>query len=181
MDHLPEFLERIVDEPGLFARSLNWIEGPDMPLPYRDLLVHDRDMTSTLAEFHNSKIGLEVLNAKEDGGSYIREVVLFSESSRAPVGYGAIRIQLDRFQAEERDAIVGGKEPLGSILNRMQCVYSSQPRGYFSIQAPVVCQKKLGCDKSAVLYGRYNQLLDGEERELASIVEILPLAKGVEE
>lgn len=180
MDRFPEFLERIVDEPGLSAGSFQWIEGSDLPLPYRDLLVHKKDMTSTLANFHHSKICLEVLKARTDGGAYVREVVLFAESTGNPVEYGAIRIQLDRFQADERDAIVGGKEPLGSILNRMHCVYHSRPRGFFSIQAPVVCQKRFGCDEGETLYGRYNQLVNGEEEELASIIEILPLAGKAE-
>lgn len=176
MDQLPEFLEKIVDDSSLSADSFQWIEGSDMPLPYRSLLVHQKDMTSTLASFHNSKIGLEVLKVVADEGAYVREVVLFAESNRVPVEYGAIRIELGRFRAEEREAIVEGKEPLGSILNRMQCVYFSRPRGYFSIHAPAVCQKRFGCDENIVLYGRYNQLVDGEERELASIIEILPQA-----
>jgi len=179
VDQFPEFLERIVDEPSLSADSIQWIEGSDMPLPYRDLLVHKKDMTSTLANFHGSKIGLEVLKVETDGGGYVREVILFAESTGNPVEYGAIRIQLDAFKAEEREAIVAGKEPLGSILNRMHCDYHSRPRGFFSIQAPVVCQERFGCSEGETLYGRYNQLVNGEGKELASIIEILPLTEKV--
>ncbi len=176
MDQFPDFLERIVDEPSLSAGSFHWIEGSEMPRPYRDLLVHKKDMTSTLADFHGSGIGLEVLKEANEGSGYVREVVLFAESTGKPVEYGAIRIQLDHFRPEARSAIVEGKEPLGSILNRMQYTYVSRPKGFFSIQAPLVCQKRFGCSEDSILYGRYNQLVNGEENELASIIEILPLA-----
>ena len=174
MEGLPKFLERVVGEPGLKADSFNWIEGSEMPDPYRELLVHKRDMTSTLAKFHGSEIGLEVLKVAKEGEMYLREVILFARNTGAPVEYGAIQIQLAHFAADERGAIVGGTEPLGSILNRMECVYSSRPRGFFSIEAPLVCQQRFGCGEGAVLYGRYNQLVGAEEKELASIIEILP-------
>ena len=62
MDQFPVFLERIVDELSSSAGSFHWIEGSEMPVPYRDLVVHKKDMTSTLADLHSSGIGLEVLN-----------------------------------------------------------------------------------------------------------------------
>ncbi len=175
VEGLPEFIERVAGQPGLSAKSFHWIEGAEMPLPYRDLLVHKRDMTSTLANFHESEIGLEVLKVAAEGDVYSREVILFAVSSGKPVEYGAIQIQLQHFQSAERAAIVGGKEPLGSILNRMKCPYSSRPRGFFSIKAPAVCQARFGCGAGATLYGRYNLLVNAEEKELASIIEILPL------
>lgn len=176
MDQFPDFLERIVYEVSLPAGSFHWIEGSEMPRPYRDLLVHKKDMTSRLADFHGSGIGLEVLKETNEGSGYVREVVLFAESTGKPVEYGAIRIQLDHFRPEARNTIVEGKEPLGSILNRMKYTYVSRPKAFFFIQAPLVCQKRFGCSEDSILYGRYNQLVDGEENEFASIIEILPLA-----
>lgn len=178
MERLPKFLERVVGEPGLTADSFDWIEGAEMPNPYRDLLVHKRDMTSTLANFHGSDIGLEVLKVVNEGEVYSREVILFARKTGVPVEYGAIQIQLAHFATDEREAIVGGTEPLGSILNRMKCVYSSRPRGFFSITAPPICQRRFGCGQDAILYGRCNQLVGAEEKELASIIEILPLCEG---
>ena len=174
MDQFPVFLEWTLDELSLSAGSFHWIEGSEMPLPYRDLIMHNKDMTSTLADFHRSGIGLEVLKETNEGSGYVREVVLFAEPTGKPVEYGAIRIQLDHFRPEVRNAIVEGKEPLGSILNRMQYTYVSRPKGFFFIQAPLVSQKRFGCSEDSILYGRYNQLFNGEENEVAQIIEILP-------
>lgn len=91
-------------------------------------------MTSTLADFHSSGIGLEVLKETNEGSGYVREVVLFAEPTGKPVEYGAIQIQLDHFRPEVRNAIVEGKEPLGSILNRMQYTYASRPKGFSSFK-----------------------------------------------
>ena len=175
MDQFPVFSELIVDKLSLSAGSFHWIEGSEVPRPYRDLLVHNKDMTSTLADFHSSGSGLEVLNETNEGSGYVREVVLFAEPTGKPVEYGAIRIQLSRVRPEVSNAIVEGKEPLGSILNRMQYTYASFPKGFFFIQAPLVCQKRYGCSEDSLLYGRYNQLFNNEENEIASIIEILPL------
>lgn len=176
MDRIPEFLEQILGEAGIPADSFQWIEGAEIPPPYRDLLVHKRDMTSTLAEFHKTEIDLDVLNVSNQRGGYAREVVLIATSSGKPVEYGAIVIQLDHFSNSVREAIVLGKEPLGNILSRMGCAYQSRPRGFFSIHAPKVCQERFGCSEKTVLYGRCNQLVSTDEKELASIIEILPVS-----
>ncbi|OUW18902.1 MAG: hypothetical protein CBD18_01870 [Opitutales bacterium TMED158] len=171
---LSEFLERLFLERGIEANAFHWIDGPAMPLPYRDLLVHDRDMTSTLANFHGSELGLKVLNVHRQSGEYAREVILFAKTTGRAVEYGAIDMHFEHFRPDERDAILEGSEPLGSILNRMEHPYRSAPRGFFSIAAPEVCQEQFGCAEGAELFGRYNQLFSSKDKVLASIIEILP-------
>ena len=109
MDQFPVFLERIVDKLSLSAGSFHWIEDSEMPLPYRDLIVHNKDMASTLADFHRSGIALEALKETNEGSGYVREVVLFAEPTGKPVEYGATRIQLDHFRREAGSAIVEGE------------------------------------------------------------------------
>ena len=79
MDLSPGFLKHIVDELILSAGTLHWIEGSEMPRPYRDLIVQNKDMASTLVDFHRTGIGLEVLKEKNEGSGYVREVGLFAE------------------------------------------------------------------------------------------------------
>lgn len=174
MYRISEFLERILSERDITPEDFQWIAVEDMPMPYRDLLVHDRDMTSTLSNFHGSELGLTVLNVSRDQGEYAREVVLFAKDTHAAVEYGAIDLILENFRPAEREAIIEGTEPLGSILNRMEHPYRSQPSGFFSIKAPGVCQEQFNCSENVELFGRYNQLFSAEDRVLASIVEILP-------
>src|SRR6185436_11098115 len=44
--------------------------------PYKSLLVHNNDMTSTLEKFHGAQIHLSLLRSWQDGASYFREVIL---------------------------------------------------------------------------------------------------------
>ncbi len=173
-----ESLERLLDDCGIASDRFEWIDGAEMPQPYRRLLVHQKDMTSTLQSFHQSRIGLKTLRSRSGEDCYRREVVLFAESTQGPVEYGAIEMRLENFNHAERNAILSESEPLGAILNRRSEGYVSDPHGYFSLVAPVVCQLEFGCERGTTLYGRYNQLFDGEGRILASIVEILPPARG---
>ena len=174
MYRISEFLERILSERGIAPRAFQWIEGDDVPLPYRDLLVHDRDMTSTLANFHGSELGLDVLNVSHDQGEYAREMILYAKDTRVPVEYGAIDLILNHFKSEEREAIIEGTEPLGSILNRLEHPYRSHPNGFFVIKAPEICQGQFGCSEDEELYRRYNKLFNAEDKVLALIIEILP-------
>ena len=174
MHQVSEFLEKILADRGVATEAFHWIDGESMPMPYKGLLVHERDMTSTLAKFHHTEIGLEVLNVTHHENNYAREVILFAKESGMAVEYGAIRMNLENFRESERSAIIKGVEPLGGILNRMEHPYFSRPRGYFSLLAPKICQERFGCSDTDQLYGRYNQLFSHEEKVLASIVEILP-------
>jgi hypothetical protein len=71
-----------------YARSgntlppLDQVEGQAVPEPYRTLLVHDHDMTSTLENFHRAGIHLRLLGRERKGEDYFREVLLLLEGSR---------------------------------------------------------------------------------------------------
>lgn len=177
MHQLTQSLESLLRERGIDASAFRWLEPESIPEPYRRLLAHDSDMTSTLANFHDSEIGLEVLAEESDSTEYCREVILLSTRNDKPVEYGAIQIWLDAFPAREQAAIVEGRQPLGGILNQTDHPCASSPHGYFTISAPEICQKRFECPEGAALYGRYNTLSSEDGRELASIIEILPLER----
>src|SRR5258706_5309460 len=64
-----------------YARSelrlppLDQVDGEAVPEPYRTLLVHERDMTSTLENFHKAAIHLCLVSRQRSGDEYFREVV----------------------------------------------------------------------------------------------------------
>ena len=62
------------------------VEGRDMPQPYRDLLVHDHDMTSTLEAHYERAIRLHVL------GHVVRDNVLLRRVVLAAGTYGTQRL-----------------------------------------------------------------------------------------
>ena len=63
-----------------------------IPEPYRQLLVHQRNMTPTLEDYHGDTIHIERLNALADGKERSREVILKLDANEEIVEYGASRI-----------------------------------------------------------------------------------------
>ena len=98
---------------GIDASAFRWLEPESIMEPYRRLLAHDSNMISTLANFHVSEIGLEVLAEDSDSTEHCREVILLSTLIDKPVENGAIQIWLDAFPAREQAAIVEGRQPSG--------------------------------------------------------------------
>lgn len=148
---------------------------PDqMPQPYRDLLVHQRDMTGTLTQFFGHKLGLQVLEKTLRFPILARRVLLVIESTQQPVEYGAIRIHLDHFPEQAKERILVGKDPLGGILNEMNIAYVSRPARFIQIEETDLLKKVFPEGNSGVLYGRCNTLTTPEGHRLAEIVEVLP-------
>ena len=74
---LDEFYART----GLALPPLDQVDGEAVPEPYKSLLVHERDMTSTLENFHKTGIHLRLVSRQQRGDEYFREVVLVLDRS----------------------------------------------------------------------------------------------------
>lgn len=146
----------------------------DVPEPYRSLLVHDRDMTPTLAEAYQRTMQLRVLNRILRDDVYAREIILRIEGNGRAVVYAAIKIYLDRFPAEARRLILENKQPFGTILSGQGIVHSSRPEAYIQIVADDVINHALGLTGRAVLYGRRSALWNASQVPLAQVFEIVP-------
>lgn len=161
---------------GCNLPPLGVIEGDTMPEPYKRLLVHQNDMTPTLEDFHRSRIHLRVLGSRQSESQYFREVVLMLDRNNQPVEFGASKINLALFSAEAQAQILSEKMPLGHILQEYQIPHSSRPRAFFRLASDRLINEVLGLSGAQVLYGRRNTLFDPQQRPLAEIVEILPIA-----
>lgn len=151
------------------------VDGAAMPEPYRSLLVHERDMTSTLEAFHGEALGLRVLAKQLTRDSLRRRVVLEGVDSGRGVEFGAIRIHLGGFEGEALEAVRSGEQPLGTILGRFGADYRSRPAGFFSIRADAAIAGALRRPLvGRTLYGRRNRLTWADGSPLADVVEILP-------
>ena len=73
------------------------IDGQLLPEPFKTLLVHERDMTSTLEKYHDQKLRLHMLWRRLEGEEYFRQVLLVTEGDQKPVEFGAIKINLQHF------------------------------------------------------------------------------------
>ena len=154
--------------------EVTWLPGDEMPEPERSLLVHERDMTSRLAKFHECPIDLEVI-AREQTDDYImRMVVLRRSDDGRPVEFGAIGIDVGKFEGEIKRKIVNGEAPLGALLEKYVIDYRSSPNGYFSMAVDRRIGMLLDQPEGIALYGRSNQLTDADGMVFADIVEVLP-------
>src|SRR5262245_51547803 len=55
---------------GLSLPPLEIVDAEGVPEPYRSLLVHERDMTSTLEAFHQAGIHLSLISRHQHGQEY---------------------------------------------------------------------------------------------------------------
>jgi len=154
--------------------DFTFLSGAEVPYPYRSMLVHENDMTPTLAAFHHSKLYLEVHERELADNYLVRLVTLHAMTDNKPVEFGAIAIHLDGFPKEVRDLIVEGRIPLGGILGEHRVTHSGSPTAFFAVPADELIARALQQPKGEKLYGRCNQLLDRDGITIADIVEILP-------
>lgn len=151
------------------------VAGEEVPMPYRDLLVHRTDMTSTLSRFHGSAIQLQVLEQSIDDTSILRAVILRRCRDNEPVEYGAIRIYLKHFPDDAAATLRAGTTPLGTVLAEFNIPYVSNPLGYIKLTTSEEMAKSLELEAVGdVVYGRRNRHLTPAGDVLADILEILP-------
>jgi hypothetical protein len=148
--------------------------GPELPEPARSLLVHDRDMTSTLADFHASPLRVEIVQHVQQDDIYLREVFLRTQSLDQIVEYGVIAIMLEQFTPPQRAAIRGGRAPLGGLLHFYRIPFVSAPISFFSVADTKLTQSRLAGVMRGLCYGRFNLLAKPTGEPLAWIMEILP-------
>jgi hypothetical protein len=158
----------------LGAVPLSWIPANEVPQPYQKLLVHDHDMTSELAAFHDDSIALTVLRSQLNDPTYFREVTLHAATSGTTVEYGLIEIFLDAFPPELRPRILAGDTPLGAILTTSHVPFRSEPQGYFTVPSQALESIFPPSSSGKILFGRYNQLVGDKSKVFARILEILP-------
>jgi chorismate-pyruvate lyase len=174
VEDVKELLRPLVDfwSPRDQAFDVQLIAGEDIPQPYRELLVHDRDMTPTLEEFWKSEIALDVLARTEVGGDLMRHVILRTNIGK-PVALGAIRIALAPFPAAARADILAARAPLGALLREYAIEHRSTPAGFFRMAPNAMTRQAFGWRDAAEHYGRHNRLSSAAGL-LAEVVEILP-------
>jgi hypothetical protein len=149
--------------------------GPEeVPEPYRRLLVHEHDMTSTLESFHGAATCLRVLRWSRTDGIYQREVVLTLAGTGQPVEFGAIAIHLEPFDPQTQTLILQATKPLGAILQQSGIEFSSAPKAFLRVRTDQRMNQVFGLNCSHPTYGRCNAIRNASAQTLADIVEILP-------
>ena len=168
---LAEFYGELASPPAIDARM---VMPAAIPEPQRSLLVHQRDMTSTLSRFHGEPIELRVLDCKLLGDHYRRHIVLETAHSQRPAEYGAIRVNLSLLEASVQSEVLRARGPLGGILTAHGIAFGCCPGAYFTIFSNALIGESLRMDGPGWLYGRCNCLSNASGRTIAEVVEILP-------
>jgi len=166
-------LEKFYQRAGKALPEIELLSGEAMPEPYKSLLVHERDMTSTLERFHQSRCHVRALQYVEDD-AYSRLVILELDGSRKPIEFGAITIHLSAFAPHARELILARERPLGTILHEEHVGFVSCPQAFFRVTADDLICEALQEDLNTRLLGRCNRLSSPNGQLIAEIVEILP-------
>ena len=170
----PYPLDVVYAQAGLEPPEAKEVAPGRIPLPYRSLLVHERDMTLTLEAHFGGPITLRALSTFREGRSYFRRVLLVKEYSGRPVEMGAIRIDLDAFRPKIRRQILDNVVPLGRVLRDGGVDYRSRPRVFLKVTPNSEMMGVFWMREALPLYGRQTEMsVDG--RKIGDIVEILPL------
>ena len=98
-------LDLVYERAGIAAPEVTAVSPEGIPHPYRSLLVHRDDMTPTLERHYGGRVVLRPLSVFTSGSSYFRRVLLVGEQAGQPVEMGAIRMELDAFDAPIRRKI----------------------------------------------------------------------------
>ncbi len=174
---LKQLLANAFDRQRARHPQLRPLSAAAIPQPYRSLLVHNSDMTSTLKHYHQDDLSLRVLHLEVSPSELRREVLLCRCADGKPVEYGVIRVLLLAFAPPAREAILKGLVPLGQILDTFGILYLSQPNEYFRINDNEYLRRRLDDRSTAERFGRVNTLSRPAGGKLAEVVEILPTIK----
>jgi len=168
-------LNEFYEEAGIPLPDISRVEDSSVPEPYRSLLVHQRDMTPTVAAAYQRSVHLRVLKHTLRDNVFSRQIVLVLEGDEKPVVFGAIKIYLERFPAEARRLVEAMEQPLGTILQTQGIIHTSRPEAYIRVTADALINAALKRSGSTALFGRRNVLWSAAHEPLAQVVEILPL------
>ena len=170
----PYPLDVVYAQAGIPAPETREVAPSRIPLPYRSLLVHERDMTLTLESHFGGRVTLRALSTFRKGPSYYRRVLLVQEYSARPVEMGAIRIDLRAFAPRIRSEILRNRVPLGRLLRDGGVDYRSRPTVFLAVTPNPEMMGVFWMREPRILYGRQTEMsIDG--RKVGDIVEILPL------
>ncbi len=155
-DWLGELLESSPGS-GFELDAFEVIEAADIPERQRRLLVHDDHMTVTLEKAHGAPVHLHVLEVLHADPEYSRRLYLTAGEDGPVVMAGIMKIWLQHMGSDAvREAIVGGKTPLGRILIDHGVLRKLKSCAFLRIRIDDSLRETLSVPPSApeVTYGR---------------------------
>ena len=153
------------------------------PEPYKTLLVHDHHMTVAMETHHGCSVDVRVLNHRQEGDLYAREILLLKSSQtsaivggasseypphpnslplkaggegtrRSVVQYGIVRFNFSYVTDAVRDEIIAGQTPLGRVLINHNVLRHIDLGAILEITAGARLAAHFGMPVGGVTYGR---------------------------
>ena len=164
---------------GLFEQSpcamARWepIAGKDLPLPYRDLLVHRYHMTSMLERYHDQSVYLKVLDESRQEHQYARKILLGLEGTDDYVQFAVMRVEAHRCAAGLWNAILEGQLPMGRILTENNVRRRVRPDHFLKVTPGPELMAHFKLNEPVPLYGRLATIYWDDEPTVR-VLEVLP-------
>lgn len=158
-----------VEEVGLFEE----IAVGELPDHLRPLLAHDDHMSLTVEAWHNSLVNLRVLDVRQEGTRYARQVVLVPQREGKPVLYGIVDINTTSLPQIVRMEIESQALPLGRIMLRHHLIRDVELGKLWSITAGPALRRHLRLPRGTVCFGRTARILVNEA-DAVELLEIVP-------
>ena len=165
-------LDVLYERVGLNAPAVRAVTAASLPAPYHDLLVHERDMTSTLEQHFHDRIDVRVVTTFNRGGRYYRRVLLALARSGRPVCMGAVAIRLRALPTRVQARIAAQRAPLGRVLSDARIDFVSRPEAFFRVTPNSEMLGVFHMPRVGPLYGRQDRLRV-EGTIIGTIVEVL--------
>lgn len=167
-------LDLVYERAGIAAPEVTAVSPEEIPQPYRSLLVHRDDMTPTLERHYGGRVVLRPLSVFASGNSYFRRVLLVGEQAGQPVEMGAIRMELDAFDAPIRRKILENEIPFGRLVRDGRFDCRSEPTAFLAVKPNPEMMGVFWMRDRSTLYGRRTRIVR-RNAVIGDIVEILPL------
>lgn len=144
----------------LFPNEIPLIQKADhvpaaaVPQPYREMLVHDHHMTVTMERFHHSPVTVRIIDRRQQGTVYCREILLYKQGTEEAVQYGIVRFDLQYVTPAVRDEILQGDTPLGRVLINQNVLRHIDLGAILRITTGPRLAGYFGVEPGTVTYGR---------------------------
>ncbi|MHC5111901.1 MAG: hypothetical protein ACYTHJ_18710 [Planctomycetota bacterium] len=129
-----------------------------LPGHYRELLVHNEHMTTTLGSFHDDRVRLRVLKRMVEGDLYLRMIQLVAGPDDKVVEFGILRFNLATAPLEVRREVEAASTPLGDILIKHGVMREIEPRWFVQIDGRSPLVEQMGFQAGENLFGRIGRI-----------------------
>ena len=113
---IEQLLELFYGSPVGVAQLGDFCCTTELPVPYNQLLDHNKHMTVTVESYYDDKVDVQVHRTSRNGPGYSREITLVTQQSKRIVQYGIVRLNVESLGSDVWNRIESQEVPLGRVL-----------------------------------------------------------------